>query len=142
MECSVRIEFDGSRSAADCDALPGTPAGRGRDAERLGGAVPADLAVRAFDQGGQAMIIADARSRIVAANRAFSTMTGYRAEELVGAGTRAFAAGRTQPAFLSPAMPAAAKPSPSTAPPKALFRAVASLRTASANSFWASAQIS
>ncbi len=56
-------------------------------------AVPADLAVRAFDQGGQAMIIADARSRIVAANRAFCALTGHRAEDLVGTGARALAAG-------------------------------------------------
>ncbi len=47
-------------------------------------ALPPLLVARAFEQSQQATIIADARARIVKVNDAFCSLTGFRAEELIG----------------------------------------------------------
>ncbi len=56
------------------------------------------LLATAFETG-QAALVTDARQRIVRVNRAFSEITGYDAEEVVGETPRLFQSGRHDEAF-------------------------------------------
>lgn len=52
-----------------------------------------------FDQSRDGVVITDARGRIHAVNRAFSTITGYSAQEAIGSGLRLLKSGRPGPEF-------------------------------------------
>lgn len=52
------------------------------------------LAVRVFESSREAIVITDAKSRILSVNRAFSDITGYAADEVVGRTPRLLASGR------------------------------------------------
>lgn len=54
---------------------------------------------RIFLQCSEAVLITDRNNCIVAVNAAFSEMSGYPAEEVIGGNPRMFASGRNEPAF-------------------------------------------
>lgn len=57
------------------------------------------LAARLFDGSNQAMLITDAEARIIAVNYAFTQLTGYAKEEVVGQNPRIMQSGRHDAAF-------------------------------------------
>lgn len=58
-----------------------------------------DLAAKVFEQNSEAIIVTDAENRIVTVNRAFSEITGYPAEEVIGQNPRFLASGRQMVQF-------------------------------------------
>jgi diguanylate cyclase (GGDEF)-like protein/PAS domain S-box-containing protein len=54
-----------------------------------------DLMATVFQHSREAIMITDARNRIIATNQAFSTLTGYSAEEVLGHNPRMLSAGLT-----------------------------------------------
>ncbi|MCA1938702.1 MAG: EAL domain-containing protein [Dechloromonas sp.] len=54
---------------------------------------------RIFLQSSEAVLVTDRNNCIVAVNAAFSEMSGYPAEEVIGGNPRMFASGRNEPAF-------------------------------------------
>ncbi|MBU1214683.1 MAG: EAL domain-containing protein [Gammaproteobacteria bacterium] len=52
------------------------------------------LAAKVFEQNSEAIIVTDAENRIVMVNRAFSDITGYSANEVIGKNPRFMASGR------------------------------------------------
>ena len=57
-----------------------------------------DLAAKVFELGSEAILIANAEHRIVMANHAFSKITGYSAEEVIGQDTRFLESSRSDQA--------------------------------------------
>ena len=57
------------------------------------------LAATVFDSSTEAIIITDARARIVRVNRAFTEITGYRPEEVVGKNPHLLSSGRHDAVF-------------------------------------------
>jgi len=66
---------------------------RMRDAEQL------RLADKVFEHSAQAILVTDAQTRIVAVNPAFTTITGYAADEAIGEKPGRFSSGRHDRAF-------------------------------------------
>lgn len=64
-------------------------------------AVPAPLRlpVDVFDAASQAILVSDANNRIVAVNRAFTQITGYERDEVLGSNPALLSSGRQEPAF-------------------------------------------
>ena len=63
-------------------------------ARRLRGEQQQRLAAEVFDSSLEAIVITDAGNRIVSVNRAFTRLTGYRAEEVLGETPKLLASGR------------------------------------------------
>jgi PAS domain S-box-containing protein len=57
------------------------------------------LAARVFNESGQGILIADAQNRIVRINRAFSRITGYASDEVLGPMPSVLSSGRHSAAF-------------------------------------------
>jgi diguanylate cyclase (GGDEF)-like protein/PAS domain S-box-containing protein len=57
----------------------------------------AGVLLRAFEQSREAMMISDAENRIVAVNAAFTQLTGYAEDEVIGQNPRILASGQTAP---------------------------------------------
>jgi len=57
------------------------------------------LAASVFEQANEAITITDAEARIVAVSRRFTTITGYRADEVIGRNPRMLQSGRQDAAF-------------------------------------------
>lgn len=57
------------------------------------------MAARVFESSAEAIMISDASNIIVSVNRAFSTMTGYEADEVIGKSPSILASGRHAPVF-------------------------------------------
>jgi len=106
--CQLRLRCGDGRSRwfeLRCHYLP--PAG-GDGARLVGAAVDVDdrhcaeerlcLLAKVFEFSGEAIVVTDAENRIVSINRAFSRLTGYPIEEVVGQNPRILSAGRTSPA--------------------------------------------
>ena len=55
------------------------------------------LAARVFEHSGEAIIVTDGNNRIVQVNPAFTRLTGYEADEVLGRNPRFLSAGRTPP---------------------------------------------
>lgn len=75
--------------------MPGTALANTNPASELSAAV----LQRIFLQCSEAVLITDRNNCIVAVNAAFSEMSGYPAEEVIGGNPRMFASGRNEPAF-------------------------------------------
>lgn len=58
-----------------------------------------NLAATVFDNSIQAIMVADARNRIISVNPAFERLTGYRADEVTGRSPRLLQSGRQDQAF-------------------------------------------
>ena len=58
-----------------------------------------NLAAKVFEQGGEGIAITDAACRMVMINQAFSRITGYRADEVLGRNPSMLASGRHDAAF-------------------------------------------
>lgn len=58
-----------------------------------------DLAARVFDTTGEAIVVTDLKGNIVAVNPAFSKITGYSEQEVIGQSTRILKSGRHDNAF-------------------------------------------
>jgi len=54
---------------------------------------------RIFVQCSEAILVTDSDNRIIAVNAAFSQLSGYSAEEVIGRNPRMFSSGRNEPAF-------------------------------------------
>ena len=67
--------------------------------ERRNSAEQLRLHARIFEQSEEAILITDAQERIIAVNPAFTRITGYSAEEAIGATPRKFRSGRHDAAF-------------------------------------------
>ncbi len=67
--------------------------------ERSGAQDKLQLAARVFEQGGEGIAITDAERRIVQVNLAFSSITGYSADEVLGRDLDLRASGRHNQAF-------------------------------------------
>ena len=57
------------------------------------------LAAKVFDTSSEAIIVADAARNILTVNKAFTAITGYMLEEVVGLNPRLLASGKHDPAF-------------------------------------------
>jgi len=57
--------------------------------------VSLDLMAKVFTNSGEAILITDAQNRIVAANAAFTKLTGYNAEEVLGKDPKILSSGKT-----------------------------------------------
>ncbi len=57
------------------------------------------LAEKVFEHSGEAIVITDGRNNILRVNAAFSHITGYSAEEVVGRNPRVLSSGRNNPEF-------------------------------------------
>ena len=79
-------------------ALPAKPTHKTETAV-LGPKPTAAVLLRAFEQSREAVLISDANNRIVAVNSAFTALTGYGAEEILGQNPKILACGRADPAF-------------------------------------------
>ena len=55
------------------------------------------LLAKVFEHTGEAIVVSDAENRIVSVNKAFSLLTGYVAEDVLGQNPRVLSAGRTTP---------------------------------------------
>ncbi|MBS4018796.1 MAG: EAL domain-containing protein [Dechloromonas sp.] len=75
--------------------MPGTALANTNPASELSAAV----LQRIFLQSSEAVLVTDRNNCIVAVNAAFSEMSGYPAEEVIGGNPRMFASGRNEPAF-------------------------------------------
>ncbi|WP_043421161.1 putative bifunctional diguanylate cyclase/phosphodiesterase [Azonexus hydrophilus] len=75
--------------------MPGTALANTNPASELSAAV----LQRIFLQCSEAVLVTDRNNCIVAVNAAFSEMSGYPAEEVIGGNPRMFASGRNEPAF-------------------------------------------
>jgi PAS domain S-box-containing protein len=58
-----------------------------------------NLAAKVFESSNEGVLICDAKNNIVSVNRAFSEITGYQTEEVIGRNPRLFASGRHPVAF-------------------------------------------
>ncbi len=63
------------------------------------GELPETVLQRIFEQSQEAVLITDAANRIVAVNTAFTRLTGYGAEEVIGENPGILASGRNSPEF-------------------------------------------
>ena len=61
--------------------------------------LPGTVLQRIFEQSQEAVLITDAANRIVAVNTAFTRLTGYGAEEVIGENPGILASGRNSPEF-------------------------------------------
>ena len=61
--------------------------------------LPGTVVQRIFEQSQEAVLITDAANRIVAVNTAFTRLTGYGAEEVIGENPGILASGRNSPEF-------------------------------------------
>ena len=61
--------------------------------------LPAAVLLRAFEQSHEGIVITDHNNLIIAANGAFSRLTGYPPNELLGKDPRILASGRAAPEF-------------------------------------------
>ncbi len=57
------------------------------------------LASKVFDRAGEAIIITDANIQILSVNQAFTQITGYSADDVLGKNPRLLKSGQTSPAF-------------------------------------------
>jgi diguanylate cyclase (GGDEF)-like protein/PAS domain S-box-containing protein len=57
--------------------------------------------LRVFEQSNEAVLISDARNRIIAINSAFTRLTGYESDEVLGQDPKLLSSGRTNPEFTS-----------------------------------------
>ena len=57
------------------------------------------LAGKVFEQSNEAIMIADAENRILQVNAAFTRITGYQSEEVLGHNPRLLSSGRQSPQF-------------------------------------------
>jgi len=59
----------------------------------------AQLAVLVFDNSSDAMTVSDAKNNIIAVNPAFTRLSGYKAEEIIGKNPNILSSGRHDPSF-------------------------------------------
>ncbi|WP_334156828.1 bifunctional diguanylate cyclase/phosphodiesterase [Oryzomicrobium sp.] len=70
-----------------------------RNAQLTENAQQLRLAAQVFESGNEGIVITDARNRILTVNRAFTAITGYRVDEVVGRNPSMFSSGRHPPEF-------------------------------------------
>lgn len=69
------------------------------EAERRQAAEQLELAARVFESSTEGIMISDARNRILLVNKAFSAVTGYTPEEVIGTNPNVLSSGRQDVAF-------------------------------------------
>ncbi|RIX49687.1 MAG: EAL domain-containing protein [Rhodocyclales bacterium GT-UBC] len=69
------------------------------EAERRQAAEQLELAARVFENSTEGIIITDARNRILLVNKAFSAVTGYQPEEVIGKNPNLLSSGRQDTQF-------------------------------------------
>ncbi|MDE2586024.1 MAG: cache domain-containing protein, partial [Betaproteobacteria bacterium] len=70
-----------------------------RNAQLLENARQLKLAAQVFESGSEGMVITDRNNRILTVNQAFTTITGYAADEVLGQDPKIFSSGRHAPEF-------------------------------------------
>ena len=64
-----------------------------------GSQLSASVMLRAFEQSHEAILITDGSNRVVAVNPAFTLLTGYTPEEIIGHDPKFLSSGRVPPEF-------------------------------------------